>query len=438
MNKNFGRWKGAKVTLMKNPYIINTRSLRIKGLALIISLLVLAALMYGCLSEPAPGVSEPDISIEASDVEVSKGTETSSEHDGTESNEDTSADVSSEDQSTEDSRDTNDDVPSGEALEDDYDFWVHFIDVGQADAALVHCDGKYMLIDGGNTADSSLIYSYLKKRDIAHLDYIVCTHAHEDHVGGLSGALNFATVGTAFCPVTSYSTKAFSNFTDQLAKQNKSITLPKLGQTFKLGSAKVTVLGPVKETENTNNTSIVLRIVYGKTSFLFTGDMEREAEQDILESGVNLKSTVLKVGHHGSDTSTTYPFLREVMPEYGVISCEKDNSYGHPHEGVLSKLRDAEVKVFRTDMQGTVICYSDGKSVEFVVEKNKDADTFAELNNPDNHKEMKYILNTSSKKFHLPECSSVKDIKDNNKKEFFGTRLELIELGYSPCGTCKP
>lgn len=265
--------------------------------------------------------------------------------------------------------------PVEEPIPENSTFEVHFIDVGQADAALVMCDGKTMLIDGGNSEDSSLIYSYLNKRNISHLDYIVATHGHEDHVGGLAGALNYATVGTAYSPVTNYDSKAFSSFVKYLGETD--ITVPSAGNSFKLGSADVKILAPVKSYDDPNNTSIVLRIEYGDTSFLFTGDAERESEQDILDAGYNLKSTVLKVGHHGADTSTTYHFLREIMPEYAVISVGNSNSYGHPTEDTLSRLRDADVKVFRTDMQGTIICTSDGKTVSFSVEKNKDADTLA-------------------------------------------------------------
>jgi competence protein ComEC len=200
---------------------------------------------------------------------------------------------------------------------------VYFIDVGQADSALVLCDQKSMLIDGGNAADSDLIYTFLKKHEIKHLNYIVGTHAHEDHIGGLAGALNYASVDIAYCPVTSYNSRAFENFVKYLAHQNVKITIPSVGDTFNLGSATVKILAPQKKYDKTNNTSIVLKITYGQTSFLFTGDAERESERDILEADYDLFSTVLKVGHHGSATSTTYPFLREIMPQYAVISVGK-------------------------------------------------------------------------------------------------------------------
>lgn len=326
---------------------------------------------------------------------------------------------------------------------------IHYIDVGQADAALVLCDDVSMLIDGGNTEDSSLIYTYLRDHAIDHLDYIVCTHAHEDHVGGLAGALNHATVDTVFCPVANYDSDAFQSFLTCLGKQGVSITTPAAGDRFMLGSASVTVLGPIDTAaDEPNNTSIVLRIVYGDTSFLFTGDAEREEEQDILDAGYTLNSTVLKVGHHGSANSTTYPFLYEVMPEYAVISVGADNSYGHPDEDTLSRLRDADVKVYRTDMQGDVICTSDGSKVTFSVGRNADADTLAAAGPnsvqatatpiPAAPVGTEYVLNTNTHKFHYPGCSSVSQMSEKNKLFYTGTRDEVIAMGYDPCGRCNP
>lgn len=327
-------------------------------------------------------------------------------------------------------------------------FEVHYIDVGQADAALVLCDGHAMLIDGGNSADSSLIYAYLKQRNITFLDYIVCTHAHEDHVGGLAGALNYASVGTAFAPVAEYDTKAFQNFTKYLSNSGVSITIPNHGDTFDLGTAKCQIIGPVYPTDEPNNTSIVIKITFGETSFLFTGDAETEEERSIIDQGYDISCTVLKVGHHGSDTSTSYLWLRESSPDYAIISVGADNSYGHPTEATLSKLRDADVKTFRTDMQGHVVCISDGKSVSFSVERNPEANTLIGAGNGGNHTneepddpsstEASYILNTNTKKFHYPNCSSVDQMSDKNKQEVTSSRDEIIDQGYSPCGRCNP
>lgn len=321
-------------------------------------------------------------------------------------------------------------------------FTIHFIDVGQADSALVTCDGHSMLIDGGNADDSNLVYSVLQRETDGHLDYVVGTHAHEDHIGGLSSAFEVDTADVTFCPVTEYDSKAFRNFKTRADERGGGITIPAVGDTFTLGEASVTVVAVNSVPEDTNNTSIVIRIVYGDTSFLFTGDAEQETEEKILESGQDIESTVLKVGHHGSSTSTSQAFLDAVSPTYAVISCGKDNSYGHPHSETLAKLASAGVEVLRTDELGDIYCTSDGTEVTFSYgEYHKDSDTSAaeieEPQQPDTISET-YILNTNSRKFHRPDCSSASQISDANREEYTGTREELIEQGYTPCGYCKP
>lgn len=203
---------------------------------------------------------------------------------------------------------------------------VHFIDVGQADAAILQCDDDTMIIDGGNVADSSLITAYLKKLNVPHIDYMVCTHAHEDHVGGLSAPLSVMPVGAVYAPIAESDSKAYQTFKQKVADQNSEIIHPVNYERFGLGSAIVEILASPDNADNLNNTSIILKVTHGNKSFLFTGDAEREEEQELLEKGiVTLKADVLKVGHHGSDTSTSYTFLREVMPEYAVISVGKGN-----------------------------------------------------------------------------------------------------------------
>lgn len=366
---------------------------------------------------------------------------------------------------------------------------VTWLDVGQGDAAVIQCGGQAMLIDGGKPEKSSYIYAWLQQHGLRYLDVIVATHVDADHIGGLSGALNYASVGTAYCPVTTGTTETFQSFVKYLAQRGKQITVPTAGATFTLGGAQVQILGPLHSAEDSNDNSIVLKVSFGATSFLFTGDAERAEEQDLLNAGVNLQSTVLKVGHHGSDTSTSYPFLRAVAPQYAVISVGAGNSYGHPTEAVLSRLRDAGVTTFRTDMQGEITAVSDGQTVNFSVAKNAMAETLANAGAGQNANQDggtgsaaqnaasgqntggaagagaasgaaiasanagggnaggaagagttagSYVLNTNSHKFHRPSCSSVDTISPKNRKDVNESREQIISEGYAPCKRCNP
>ena len=371
-------------------------------------------------------------------------------------------------------------------------FWIEYLDVGQADAAIVYCGGHYMMIDGGDPGDSRLIYSYLKSNKIDHLDYMIATHPDDDHIGGLSGALQVVTVDHAYSPVTEGNTRAFASFIRYLSAQEKKPEVPDAGSVFRMGGARITILGPTKEnntdqTEN-NNRSIVVKISYGKTSFLFTGDAEREEEESILELGADLKCDVLKVGHHGSASSTSDSFLQAVSPAYAVISCGKENAYGHPMQGTLDHLSEAGAEIYRTDLQGDIYCSSDGNKITFRTEKknvSKDeiltapktkekTEKSAEKNtekgtrtvpavtdpageqsqnvtrtgNRGTAEEMKkgdvvipagttYVLNTNTHKFHDPDCNSVTQMKAKNASFFTGSREE-VPAEYVPCGNCKP
>ena len=361
---------------------------------------------------------------------------------------------------------------------------VTWLDVGQGDAAVIQCGGQSMLIDGGKPEKSSYIYAWLQQHGLSYLDVIVATHVDADHIGGLSGALNYASVGTAYCPETTGTTETFQSFVKYLAQRGKKITVPTAGETFALGGAQVQILGPLHRAEDSNDNSIVLKVSFGATSFLFTGDAERAEEQDLLNAGVSLQSTVLKVGHHGSDTSTSYPFLRAVAPQYAVISIGAGNSYGHPTEAVLSRLRDAGVTTFRTDMQGEITAVSDGQTINFSTAKNAAAETLANAGAGQNANQAggvnsatqtagsgqniggaatagagqnagqadggnaggaagagttsSYVLNTNSHKFHRPSCSSVDTISPKNRKDVNESREQIIREGYAPCKRCNP
>ena len=313
-------------------------------------------------------------------------------------------------------------------------FEMHFIDVGQALSVLVECDGQFMLYDGGNVDDGSLVVSYLQKQGVEQLQYVFCSHAHEDHVGGLAAVMAKFPAGHAYSPVTEGSTKCFNDFVKYTQQQGLQLEVPSVGTVWPLGSATVTLLGPVTQYSETNNTSLVLRIDYGVTSFLLTGDMENTAETDLVNSGANLKADVLQVGHHGSSTSTSYLFLNAVLPEMGVISCGTGNKYGHPHEETLSILRDAKVDVYRTDLQGTITIGSDGQNFTVGTEHFVPD---SQLNPTDpsasSTAQQAYIGNVNSKKFHLPSCSNLPAEKN---QILFSSYDEAVEAGYTPCSSC--
>ncbi len=307
---------------------------------------------------------------------------------------------------------------------------VQFIDVGQADCALLQCDGQFMLIDGGNRDDSQLVVSFLEQQGVKELAAVVCTHAHEDHVGGLPAVLAVYPTKAVYAPTKTYSSNIFDKFVYYTDQQGLEITIPTPGDRFSLGQAEVTVLGPVKSYAETNDTSIVLRVTYGETSFLFTGDMETVAENDMLdywEGKVDWKTDVLKVGHHCSNSSTSYRFLNEVNPTYGVISLGKDNSYGHPHKEPMSRLNQAGVTILRTDEFGTIQALSDGKEVTLTWQNQsavpENAEPTAQV----------FIGNKNSKKFHAPDCANLPS--DKNAVEFTSYQ-EAVDAGYAPCGSC--
>lgn len=238
---------------------------------------------------------------------------------------------------------------------------VRFLDVGQGDSALVTFGGESLLIDGGPKNASQKLYAVLKDLDITHLDHVIATHPDEDHCGGLAGALEFATCGTFYCSVAEHDTDAFNDVAGRL--HGTSITVPSVGDSFALGQATVQFVGPVAPTDDTNNGSLVCKLTYGSTSFLFTGDAEAGSETQMVDSGADLHADVLKVAHHGSNTSSSTRFLNAVIPQYAVISVGADNSYGHPANDTLVRLQAAGATILRTDELGTITFQSDGEEL---------------------------------------------------------------------------
>lgn len=244
---------------------------------------------------------------------------------------------------------------------------IYFLDVGQGDAAVIVCDGEAMMIDGGDSKHSSYIYSFLRNTlDLKEIKIMIASHPHADHVGGLSAALNACPVGVIYTPVIEYDTKTWRSVVNYAEAQGTPIFIPEPGEELALGNAVVTIIGPIWYSNNMNNLSLIVKITYGDTSFLFTGDAEWDEEHDLIEAGIDVSADVLKVAHHGSETSTSYVFLREVSPTYAIISVSKESQYGHPTSAVLSRLEDAEIVIYRTDLHGTIECFSDGENITFL------------------------------------------------------------------------
>ena len=370
---------------------------------------------------------------------------------------------------------------------------VHFIDVGQGDAALIKCGDAAMLIDAGENDQGTLVQNYIRKQGVKSLDYLIVTHPHSDHCGGADVIISKYDVGTIIMPNYSKDTATYRDVIKAMDYKGYEITSPEVGNSYKLGDAEFTIIAPNKEDygDGENNYSVGIILEHGSSKFVFTGDAEEEAEADILDNGIDISADVLKVAHHGSRTSSTEEFIRAVNPEYAVISCGENNEYGHPHAATLNTLRSMGVKLFRTDEQGSLIAASDGERITWNaapsdtwkageptqsstgIDGKAGADGYAgnaavqnagsqpasgiANNTADEKKSQKeesapaaeepeqnpqqdtqgltYILNVKTKKFHVPACSS---LPTTNRSDSTLSRDEIIAQGYVPCKRCNP
>ena len=324
---------------------------------------------------------------------------------------------------------------------------VWFFDVGQGDSILIGCENEYMLVDAGTNESGKTVVDFLKTQGVKSLKYAVGTHPHADHIGGLDDVLDSVKTSNLIMPDVTADTAVFSDVLDSVERQNLSVTVPGQGDKFSVGDAEITLLSDTDKNygDELNNYSLVLKLVYRGFSLVLTGDAETEAEEDILESGQDISADVLKLGHHGSRTSTSNRFLNAVSPRSAVISCGKDNDYGHPHFETLEKLEKSQIEVYRTDLSGTLLLTSDGKN-GFEISPQFSQKTFAdseiqvehENSSSSDRQNHNYILNTKSKKFHNIDCKSADGIYTKNRKDFYGSRDQLISQGYSPCSVCNP
>ena len=244
---------------------------------------------------------------------------------------------------------------------------VSFLDVGQADSILISSNNEYMLIDAGNNSDGPLLVKYFQDLGIQEFKYVVGTHPHEDHIGGLDDIINSFNIDKIYLPDAITTTKTFEDVLDAIDNKNQKYTVPKIDSTFNLGDATFKVIYTGTDTSDLNNTSIVLKMTYKNISFLFTGDTTSKNEQKILNKDIN--STVLKVGHHGSKYSTSNAFLDKVNPKYAIIEVGQNNIYKHPSEETLSKLKERNITTYRTDESGSIIAKTDGNKINFTTKK---------------------------------------------------------------------
>lgn len=241
---------------------------------------------------------------------------------------------------------------------------VHFIDVGQGDSILIQCpDGTTLLIDGGKIWCYAFLGDYLHRAGVNKIDYLIVTHPHEDHYGGLVKILKTFKIDTILASGQRNTTKYYQQFMETVESlEGVKYKLARAGNRYSFGDVELLIMHPSSRLpDSSNNCSIIAKLIYGNESFLFAGDAEEEAELETLGRGYNMKSTVLKVAHHGSRTSTDQYFLSRVSPREAVICVGKDNSFGHPTSQVLRRLKSRGIKIYRTDLDGTILYLSNGR-----------------------------------------------------------------------------
>jgi competence protein ComEC len=332
---------------------------------------------------------------------------------------------------------------------------VTYIDVGQADSILVTTpDGKNMLIDAGEDGNhSGTVVNYLSSQGITKLDAAVATHPHSDHINAMDNVLKAVSVDSFYMPNATHTTKDFENMVNAL-ESVPEVNETKAGMSFTLGEyVSCEVLAPIDDSySNLNDYSVVIRLTYGNSHFLFTGDSEKEVEKEILDAGYDVSADVLKCGHHGSSTSSSSDYLDAISPKYAVISCGKDNDYGHPHKETIEALSKRNINILRTDEMGTIVITSDGNTIsvnggesEAVASTgtSDSTNTAVQTQNEDEKVQTdsasdsteQYIGNSSSKKYHRSTCSALPSEKN---RVYFTSKQDAENQGYTACGNCKP
>lgn len=252
---------------------------------------------------------------------------------------------------------------------------VHFIDVGQGDSQLIVTEDYNILIDSGENEYSSTVISYLQNLGIKKLDYIICSHPHSDHIGGMYKIITKFEVGKLIMPKLTDemvpTTSCYTKLIKAISNYNIKTEYAVAGTSLTLGdNCRIDILAPVKDYDDLNNYSVVFKFINGDNKFLFCGDIESIAEKDIAATGVDLTADVLKVPHHGSSTSSKTSFLKKIEPKIGVIGVGSPNTYNHPNKTVIERYDDFNIKILRTDLNGNIVFTSNGKDLTFECSKN--------------------------------------------------------------------
>lgn len=323
-----------------------------------------------------------------------------------------------------------------EAIEVEGNIEVHFIDVGQGDSVFIRQGDFSMLIDGGENSYGDLVVDYLRGEGIEKLDYVIGTHPHSDHIGGIDDVINSFDIGKVIMPKVTHTTKTFEDVILAIKNKELKITTPNVGDKYSLGDGEFIILGPSSDDyKNLNDYSIMLKLSYGDTSFLFTGDAEKVAEEELLSLDYDISVDVLHVGHHGSKTSSRG--LDKIKPKYGIIQVAEDNIYNLPNEMILDRLKDNNVEIYRNDIHGTVKVISDGTDISIYTEKQ--AIDIGEMDEVEDEGAglalNKYIGNKNSKTLHKDDCSS---LPDEHNRIYFDNREDAISKDYKPCSRCNP
>ncbi|MBQ3105496.1 MAG: MBL fold metallo-hydrolase [Lachnospiraceae bacterium] len=318
------------------------------------------------------------------------------------------------------------------------DLQVHYIDVGQGDATLILCGGESMLIDAGSWDKIDGLRTYLKNKGVSTLKYVIGTHPDPEHMGSLDVILKEFECKTLILPEVSSDAATYKEVLQAAKDRGYPITNPVVADKYKLGDAEFTILAPRNSYSSLDDYSVVFRLTHGDNSFLFTGDAQAVSEGEMIWSEMKLGATVLKVANHGDRNSTTEEFLKKVNPAFAVISCGKDNLYGHPSREVLKALQERNVQTFRTDEQGTIVAISDGREVTFDKYSGGSWNAGVKPEKPTVAARPSYVLNGGTKEFHASGCTEIDSIGADNKIFSETAREELIKQGFKACEVCAP